>query len=163
MLMTKHCGHWLLIGCHNDFPTGNNFVVVFWQHISSALCVRVNNIFKFYIYLIILRCWNERKYSITLKLQNHPLDVNNKRWPKIQTYNSFYNNNNNQEQDIPIEIATPKLLEWLESRKIVQKNWQGAIRDVRSKITNALNDMPVHQELVKLLSGACKCLPFTFP
>lgn len=60
----------------------------------------------------------------------------------------------NQEQDIPIEIATPKLLEWLESRKIVQKNWQVPIREVRSKISNAINDMPVHQELVKLLSGA---------
>lgn len=45
-------------------------------------------------------------------------------------------------------------MEWLESRKIVQKNWQVSVREVRSKISNAINDMPVHPELVRLLSGA---------
>ncbi|XP_037043237.1 CDK5RAP3-like protein [Bradysia coprophila] len=58
------------------------------------------------------------------------------------------------EQDIPIEITATKLLEWLESRKIVSKNWQSQVREIRSKISNALNDMPVHPELVKLLSGS---------
>ncbi|KAJ6623918.1 CDK5RAP3-like protein [Pseudolycoriella hygida] len=58
------------------------------------------------------------------------------------------------EQDIPIEISATKLLEWLESRKIVSKNWQAQVREIRSKISNALNDMPVHPELVKLLSGS---------
>jgi len=58
------------------------------------------------------------------------------------------------EQDIPIEITATKLLDWLESRKIVSKNWQSQVRDIRSKISNALNDMPVHPELVKLLSGS---------
>lgn len=60
-----------------------------------------------------------------------------------------------QEQDIPIEIAVTKLLEWMESRKVVPKNWSTHIREIRSKITNALNDMPVHNDLVKLLSGSC--------
>lgn len=61
-----------------------------------------------------------------------------------------------QEQDIPIEITSTKLLDWLESRKIVPKNWQTQIREIRAKISQALNDMPVHDDLVKLLSGECK-------
>lgn len=62
-----------------------------------------------------------------------------------------------QEQNIPIEIAATKLLDWLESRKIVPKKWDTAVHEIRAKIASALNDMPVHEDLVKLLSGACKC------
>lgn len=46
-----------------------------------------------------------------------------------------------------------KLLEWLVSRRIVQKTWHTRINEIRNKIANAVNDMPAHDELVKLLSG----------
>ncbi|XP_055595239.1 CDK5RAP3-like protein [Uranotaenia lowii] len=58
------------------------------------------------------------------------------------------------EADIPIDIHAGKLLDWLVSRRIVDKNWHLNVRDVRSKISNALTDMPAHDGLVQLLKGA---------
>uniref|UniRef100_A0A182SQY6 Uncharacterized protein n=1 Tax=Anopheles maculatus TaxID=74869 RepID=A0A182SQY6_9DIPT len=58
------------------------------------------------------------------------------------------------EADIPIDIAAGKLLDWLISRRIVDKNWHLNIRNIRNKISNALTDMPAHDELLQLLSGA---------
>lgn len=59
-----------------------------------------------------------------------------------------------QEQDIPININTDKLSDFLISRRIVNKNWPNAIQAIRDNIAHALQDMPEHEELVKLLSGA---------
>uniref|UniRef100_A0A7G3AEP5 Putative cdk5 activator-binding protein n=1 Tax=Lutzomyia longipalpis TaxID=7200 RepID=A0A7G3AEP5_LUTLO len=61
---------------------------------------------------------------------------------------------NRTEQDIPIDIHTGKLLEWLVSRRVVGKEWHKAIPDIRNKINNAIRDMPANEELVQLLSGA---------
>ncbi|XP_062551461.1 CDK5RAP3-like protein [Armigeres subalbatus] len=58
------------------------------------------------------------------------------------------------EADIPIDIHAGKLQDWLVSRRIVNKNWSLHVRDVRSKISNALTDMPAHDGLVQLLKGA---------
>jgi hypothetical protein len=58
------------------------------------------------------------------------------------------------EQDIPIDIHVNKLQDWLVSRRIVDKNWHRYVKDVRTTITNALQDMPANDALVKLLSGA---------
>lgn len=44
------------------------------------------------------------------------------------------------------------------SRHIVAKNWHTRIPDVRNKISHAINDMPSHEQLVKLLSGTRKCV-----
>ncbi|XP_055320971.1 CDK5RAP3-like protein [Sitodiplosis mosellana] len=57
------------------------------------------------------------------------------------------------EQNIPIDIHIGKLLEWLVSRHIVAKNWHTRIPEIRNKIGHAINDMPSHEQLVKLLSG----------
>lgn len=57
------------------------------------------------------------------------------------------------EQNIPIDINTNKLLEWLVSRRHVNKDWQNNIIKVREKINNAIQDMPAHEGIVKLLSG----------
>lgn len=57
------------------------------------------------------------------------------------------------EQDIPIDINTNKLLDWLISRRHVSKDWHSNIIKVREKINNAIQDMPVHDGIVKLLSG----------
>lgn len=58
------------------------------------------------------------------------------------------------EQDIPIVLNTEKLSEFLISRRIVNKNWTNAIQNIRNLIANAVNDMPEHEELIRLLSGA---------
>lgn len=57
------------------------------------------------------------------------------------------------EQSIPIDINNSKLLEWLVSRRHVKKDWQDSILKIRQKINNALQDMPAHEEIMKLLSG----------
>ncbi|KAF5296397.1 hypothetical protein FQA39_LY12516 [Lamprigera yunnana] len=57
------------------------------------------------------------------------------------------------EQNIPIDINTTKLLEWLVSRRHVSKDWQNDILKIREKINNAIQDMPEHEGIVKLLSG----------
>lgn len=57
------------------------------------------------------------------------------------------------EQNIPIDINTSKLLDWLISRRHVNKDWQNSILKVREKINNAIQDMPAHEGIIKLLSG----------
>lgn len=58
-----------------------------------------------------------------------------------------------EEQNIPIDINTTKLLDWLVSRRHVSKDWQNGILKIREKINNAIQDMPEHEGIVKLLSG----------
>ncbi|XP_059487466.1 CDK5 regulatory subunit-associated protein 3 [Neocloeon triangulifer] len=57
-------------------------------------------------------------------------------------------------QDLPIEINAGKLLEWLISRHHCKRDWNEKLTDVRAKITAALQDMPEHEGLVKLLDGS---------
>ncbi|XP_049819769.1 CDK5 regulatory subunit-associated protein 3 [Aethina tumida] len=57
------------------------------------------------------------------------------------------------EQNIPIDINTTKLLDWLISRRHVNKDWQNNILKVREKINSAIQDMPAHEGIIKLLSG----------
>uniref|UniRef100_A0A1B6L5Z9 CDK5 regulatory subunit-associated protein 3 n=1 Tax=Graphocephala atropunctata TaxID=36148 RepID=A0A1B6L5Z9_9HEMI len=59
-----------------------------------------------------------------------------------------------QEQNIPIDINTNKLLDWLISRRIVSSEWQKSVLPVREKINAAIQDMPQHPEIAQLLSGA---------
>lgn len=60
-----------------------------------------------------------------------------------------------QEQDIPIDINIGKLLEWLINRRHCSKDWHVKVLTIREKINNAIQDMPVHEEIAKLLSGSC--------
>lgn len=57
------------------------------------------------------------------------------------------------EQNIPIDINTSKLLDWLISRRHVNKEWQQNVVKIREKINNAIQDMPAHEGIIKLLSG----------
>ncbi|CAB3362430.1 Hypothetical predicted protein [Cloeon dipterum] len=57
-------------------------------------------------------------------------------------------------QDLPIEINAGKLLEWLISRHHCKRDWSDRLADVRAKISAALQDMPQHDGLVKLLDGS---------
>ncbi|XP_033247625.1 CDK5RAP3-like protein [Drosophila miranda] len=58
------------------------------------------------------------------------------------------------ESEIPIDIHTLKLQDWLISRRIVPKNIQQEIKEIHTKISNALQDMPSNEQLIKLLSKA---------
>uniref|UniRef100_A0A0K0CU48 CDK5 regulatory subunit associated protein 3 n=1 Tax=Angiostrongylus cantonensis TaxID=6313 RepID=A0A0K0CU48_ANGCA len=57
-------------------------------------------------------------------------------------------------QDLPIDIHSNKLLDWLISRRHCQKDWQKNVLVVREKIKNAILDMPESDEIVELLQGA---------
>ncbi|XP_054009160.1 CDK5 regulatory subunit-associated protein 3 [Hylaeus anthracinus] len=59
-----------------------------------------------------------------------------------------------EEQNISIDINTGKLLEWLISRRHCNKDWHANILVIREKINNAIQDMPAHNGIAKLLSGA---------
>lgn len=52
-----------------------------------------------------------------------------------------------------IDINANKLLEWLLSRHHIDRNWQTNITIIREKINNAIQDMPGHDGIFKLLSG----------
>lgn len=58
-----------------------------------------------------------------------------------------------QEQNIPIDIQTSKLLDWIINRRHCQKSWPQQITLVREKINSAIQDMPEHVGITKLLTG----------
>lgn len=58
-----------------------------------------------------------------------------------------------QEQFIPIDILTNKLPDWLISRRHCKRDWQPEVELIREKINNAIQDMPIHKGITKLLSG----------
>lgn len=60
-----------------------------------------------------------------------------------------------QEQFIPIDIHTNKLPDWLISRRHCIRDWQPEVELIRERINNAIQDMPVHKGITKLLSGTC--------
>ncbi|KAK8733183.1 hypothetical protein OTU49_006511 [Cherax quadricarinatus] len=57
------------------------------------------------------------------------------------------------EQNLPIDIHVGKLVEWLISRRHVKREWPEDVRMIREKINNAIQDMPEHPEITRLLSG----------
>ncbi len=61
---------------------------------------------------------------------------------------------------LPIDIHVSKLLDWLVSRRHVKDKWQSEVTAIRDKITKALDDMPEHPDIAKLLSGSCKSHKF---
>nr|CAG4646332.1 EOG090X07S9 [Macrothrix elegans] len=58
-----------------------------------------------------------------------------------------------QEQNIPIDIQTSKLLDWVISRRHCSKTWPQQITQIREKINSAIQDMPEHKGITKLLTG----------
>ncbi|XP_034715556.1 CDK5 regulatory subunit-associated protein 3 [Etheostoma cragini] len=57
-------------------------------------------------------------------------------------------------QNLPIDIQTSKLLDWLLDRRHCNLKWQSAVKDIREKINAAIQDMPENEEIKKLLSGS---------
>jgi len=58
-----------------------------------------------------------------------------------------------QESNIPIDIQTSKLVDWLISRRHCTKTWPQQITVIREKINSAIQDMPEHKGITKLLVG----------
>lgn len=58
------------------------------------------------------------------------------------------------EDNIPIDIHIPKLLEWLLDRRHCKKDWQAQVALVREKINAAIQDMPENESIKELLSGS---------
>ncbi|XP_056404999.1 CDK5 regulatory subunit-associated protein 3 isoform X2 [Hyla sarda] len=56
-------------------------------------------------------------------------------------------------QNVPIDIQTSKLLDWLVDRRHCALKWQSKVLQIREKINQALQDMPEHEDIRNLLSG----------
>ncbi|NWV32512.1 CK5P3 protein, partial [Grantiella picta] len=54
-------------------------------------------------------------------------------------------------QNVPIDIQTSKLLDWLLDRRHCSVRWQSQAQLIREKIQAALQDMPENQEIKELL------------
>ncbi|XP_067225574.1 CDK5 regulatory subunit-associated protein 3 isoform X2 [Chanodichthys erythropterus] len=57
-------------------------------------------------------------------------------------------------QNLPIDIQTSKLLDWLVDRRHCTLKWQSAVMTIREKINVAIQDMPENEEIKQLLSGS---------
>ncbi|XP_058477105.1 CDK5 regulatory subunit-associated protein 3 [Solea solea] len=57
-------------------------------------------------------------------------------------------------QNLPIDIQTSKLLDWLLDRRHCNVKWQNAVKTIREKINAAIQDMPENKEITQLLSGS---------
>ncbi|TMS22271.1 CDK5 regulatory subunit-associated protein 3 [Larimichthys crocea] len=57
-------------------------------------------------------------------------------------------------QNLPIDIQTSKLLDWLLDRRHCNLKWQSAVKEIREKINAAIQDMPENEEIKQLLSGS---------
>ncbi|MCJ8738544.1 hypothetical protein PDJAM_G00037010 [Pangasius djambal] len=57
-------------------------------------------------------------------------------------------------QNLPIDIQTSKLLDWLVDRRHCSLKWQNAVMVIREKISAALQDMPENEEIKQLLMGS---------
>ncbi|XP_075033097.1 CDK5 regulatory subunit-associated protein 3 isoform X2 [Mixophyes fleayi] len=57
-------------------------------------------------------------------------------------------------QNVPIDIQTSKLLDWLVDRRHCTLKWQSKVLQIREKMNQSLQDMPEHEDIRNLLSGA---------
>ncbi|KAM9657288.1 CDK5 regulatory subunit-associated protein 3 isoform 2-T2 [Morphnus guianensis] len=57
-------------------------------------------------------------------------------------------------QNVPIDIQTGKLLDWLVDRRHCNLKWQSQVLVIREKINAAIQDMPENEEIKQLLAGA---------
>ncbi|XP_069642596.1 CDK5 regulatory subunit-associated protein 3 isoform X4 [Haliaeetus albicilla] len=57
-------------------------------------------------------------------------------------------------QNVPIDIQTGKLLDWLVDRRHCNLKWQSQVLVIREKINTAIQDMPENEEIKQLLAGA---------
>ncbi|NXI38948.1 CK5P3 protein, partial [Galbula dea] len=57
-------------------------------------------------------------------------------------------------QNVPIDIQTGKLLDWLVDRRHCNLKWQSQVLVIREKINVAIRDMPENEEIKQLLAGA---------
>lgn len=58
------------------------------------------------------------------------------------------------DQNFPIDIQLKKMTNWMENRRLCQKNWHDDVNAVRAKIASAIQDMPEHPTIKNLLSAS---------
>ncbi|KAJ8035834.1 CDK5 regulatory subunit-associated protein 3 [Holothuria leucospilota] len=56
-------------------------------------------------------------------------------------------------ENLPIDITSNKLLDWLIDRRHVKHKWQAAATVIQEKINHAIQDMPEVEEIKELLAG----------
>ncbi|NWR38211.1 CK5P3 protein, partial [Tachuris rubrigastra] len=57
-------------------------------------------------------------------------------------------------RNVPIDIQTSKLLDWLVDRRHCSLRWQSQVQLIRQRIDAAIQDMPENQEIKQLLEGS---------
>ncbi|XP_027558504.1 CDK5 regulatory subunit-associated protein 3, partial [Neopelma chrysocephalum] len=57
-------------------------------------------------------------------------------------------------RNVPIDIQTGKLLDWLVDRRHCSLRWQSQVQLIRQRIDGAIQDMPENQEIKQLLEGS---------
>ncbi|XP_027575499.1 CDK5 regulatory subunit-associated protein 3 [Pipra filicauda] len=57
-------------------------------------------------------------------------------------------------RNVPIDIQTSKLLDWLVDRRHCSLKWQSQVQLIRQRIDVAIQDMPENQEIKQLLEGS---------
>ncbi|XP_031947510.1 CDK5 regulatory subunit-associated protein 3 isoform X1 [Corvus moneduloides] len=57
-------------------------------------------------------------------------------------------------QNVPIDIQTSKLLDWLVDRRHCSRRWQAQLQLVRERLQVAIQDMPENPEIKELLEGS---------
>ncbi|XP_027487697.1 CDK5 regulatory subunit-associated protein 3-like, partial [Corapipo altera] len=57
-------------------------------------------------------------------------------------------------RNVPIDIQTGKLLDWLVDRRHCSLRWQSQVQLIRQRIDVAIQDMPENQEIKQLLEGS---------
>ncbi|CAI4225172.1 unnamed protein product [Auanema sp. JU1783] len=57
-------------------------------------------------------------------------------------------------ENLPIDIHSAKLLDWLISRRHCNKHWQKDALVIREKIKHAIQDMPENDRIINLLQGS---------
>lgn len=57
-------------------------------------------------------------------------------------------------KNLPIDVQTSRLLEWLVDRRHCNLKWQSAVMTIREKINASIQDMPENEEIKQLLSGS---------
>uniref|UniRef100_UPI000B4D3743 CDK5 regulatory subunit-associated protein 3 n=2 Tax=Lonchura striata TaxID=40157 RepID=UPI000B4D3743 len=57
-------------------------------------------------------------------------------------------------RNVPIDIQTSKLMDWLQDRRHCGCRWPAQVAQVRERIRAALQDMPEHPEIRALLQGS---------
>ncbi len=65
------------------------------------------------------------------------------------------------QEELPLDVAYTKLLDWLVERRLVKPTWQDALKAVRSQLEAALRELPEGvAEIGSLMKGKSQLLHY---